>query len=151
MIGVHTPEFAFEHDAGNVRRAAQAMGVGYPVAIDNDYAIWHAFDNHYWPALYFVDAQGRIRHHQFGEGEYRSRKWSSSNCWPRPERRTGQDLVSVEPGRRSAADWATLRSPENYTGYQRTEKFASPGGIRPGKPHPTPPRPARPQSVGPGG
>ena len=70
MIGVHTPEFAFEHNLDNVRRAAKDMRVDYPIAIDNDYAIWRAFDNHYWPALYFVDAQGHIRHHHFGEGEY---------------------------------------------------------------------------------
>jgi len=70
VIGVHTPEFEFEQDVGNVRRAAKDMRVDHPIAIDNDYAIWTAFDNHYWPALYFVDAQGHIRHHQFGEGDY---------------------------------------------------------------------------------
>ena len=70
MIGVHTPEFGFEHDLGNVRRAVQDMRVDYPVAIDNDYAVWEAFANHYWPALYFADAEGLIRHHHFGEGEY---------------------------------------------------------------------------------
>ena len=70
VIGVHTPEFSFEHNADNVRQAAQDMRVTYPVATDNDYAIWRAFGNHYWPALYFADAQGRIRHHHFGEGEY---------------------------------------------------------------------------------
>ena len=70
VIGVHTPEFAFEHDLDNVRREANDFGVDYPIAVDNDYAIWHAFNNNYWPALYFVDAQGHIRHHQFGEGDY---------------------------------------------------------------------------------
>ena len=70
MIGVHTPEFAFEHNPDNVRRAVQEMKIDYPVALDSDYAVWRAFDNHYWPALYFADAQGRIRHHHFGEGEY---------------------------------------------------------------------------------
>ncbi len=70
VIGVHTPEFAFEKNVDNVRRAAKDMRVGYPIALDSDYAIWRAFDNEYWPALYFVDAQGHIRHHQFGEGEY---------------------------------------------------------------------------------
>src|SRR5262249_4720849 len=69
-IGVHTPEFPFEHDLDNVRRAVKAMRVDYPVAVDNDYAVWNAFDNHYWPALYIVDAQGHIRYHQFGEGQY---------------------------------------------------------------------------------
>ncbi len=70
VIGVHSPEFAFEKDVDNVRRAAKDMRVDYPIAIDSDYAIWRALNNEYWPALYFVDAQGRIRHHQFGEGEY---------------------------------------------------------------------------------
>ncbi len=70
VISVHTPEFAFEHDIDNVRRAAQNLRIEHPIAIDNDYAIWTAFDNHYWPALYLVDAQGRIRHHRFGEGQY---------------------------------------------------------------------------------
>ena len=70
VIGVHTPEFSFEHNVDNVRQAVQDMGITYPVAIDNDYAVWRAFGNHYWPALYFADAQGRIRHHHFGEGEY---------------------------------------------------------------------------------
>jgi thiol-disulfide isomerase/thioredoxin len=70
VIGVHTPEFGFEHELANVRRAVYDMRIDYPVAIDNDYAVWSAFDNHYWPALYFADAQGRIRHHRFGEGEY---------------------------------------------------------------------------------
>ena len=71
VIGVHTPEFAFEHNIDNVRRAVRQMGIEYPVAIDNDYSIWRAFNNQYWPALYFVDARGRIREHHFGEGEYR--------------------------------------------------------------------------------
>ena len=70
MLGVHTPEFAFEHHIDNVRRALQLMRIAYPVVIDNDYAIWRAFDNHYWPALYFVDSRGRVRQHHFGEGEY---------------------------------------------------------------------------------
>ena len=70
VIGIHTPEFAFEHDLPNVRREVHDLGVDFPVAVDNDYGVWNAFDNHYWPALYFADAQGRIRHHHFGEGEY---------------------------------------------------------------------------------
>ena len=76
MLGVHTPEFDFEHDLDNVRRAVKDLRVDYPVAVDNDYAIWSAFANHYWPALYFVDAQGRIRHHRFGRGNTSSRRWS---------------------------------------------------------------------------
>ena len=70
VLGVHTPEFSFEHEIENVRRAAKDMRVDYPIAVDNDYAVWDAFGNHYWPALYFVDARGRIRHHHFGEGAY---------------------------------------------------------------------------------
>ena len=69
MIGVHTPEFSFEHDVDNVREALASMRVGYPIALDNDYAVWDAFANRYWPALYFIDAEGRIRHHRFGEGD----------------------------------------------------------------------------------
>ena len=137
VIGVHTPEFGFEHDPDNVRRAVKDMGVGYPVAIDNDYAVWRAFGNYYWPALYFADAQGRIRHHHFGEGEYQQ---SEMVIWQLLAEAgsggTGHDLVSVDArGVEAAADWASLRSPENYTGYERTENFASPGGARPGERH----------------
>src|SRR5690348_14621367 len=138
VIGVHTPEFSFEHNLDNVRRAVQDMEVDYPVAIDNDYAVWSAFDNHYWPALYFADAEGRIRHHHFGEGEYQQSEMviqmllaEGGSADP------GHDLVSVEArGLEAAADWAVLRSPENYTGYGRTEGFASPGGVVPGKSYP---------------
>ena len=85
VIGVHTPEFAFEHDAGNVRRAVRERRIGYPVAIGNDYAVWTAFANHYWPALYLADAHGRIRHHHLAKASTSSLKWSSSSCWPRPD------------------------------------------------------------------
>jgi thiol-disulfide isomerase/thioredoxin len=137
VIGVHTPEFAFEHNADNVRRAAQDMSVGYPVAIDNDYAIWRAFNNHYWPALYFADAQGHIRHHHFGEGEYQQSEMIIQQLLAEAgSGGTGHELVSVDVrGVEAAADWATLKSPENYTGYERTENFASPGGAVPGKSH----------------
>src|SRR5262249_6100242 len=137
VIGVHTPEFEFEHDAGNVRRAVKDMRVSYPVAIDNDYAGWSAFDNHYWPALYFVDAQGHIRHHQFGEGEdERSEMIIQQLLSEAGSDESDQELVSVEAGGIEApADWANLRSPENYVGYERTENFASPGGLVPGTPH----------------
>ena len=73
MVGVHTPEFSFEHDINKVRRAVESMRITYPVVVDNDYAIWRVFDNHYWPALYLVDARGRVRHHHFGEGDTRHR------------------------------------------------------------------------------
>jgi hypothetical protein len=137
VIGVHTPEFAFEHDQDNVRRAVQDMRVDYPVAVDNDYAVWSAFDNHYWPALYFADAQGQIRHHHFGEGEYQQSEMIIQRLLAGAgSGGVGHDLVSVDAdGIEAAADWATLRSPENYTGYERTENFASPGGVRPGQTH----------------
>src|SRR3989442_6584185 len=130
VIGVHTPEFSFEHDIENVRRAAQDMRIAYPIAIDNDYAIWSAFNNHYWPALYLVDAQGRIRYHQFGEGAYEQSEMILQQLLA--EAGIGgiaHELVSVEAqGAEAAADWGDLRSPENYVGYERTENFASPGG-----------------------
>jgi thiol-disulfide isomerase/thioredoxin len=84
VIGVHSPEFAFEKNVDNVRRAAKDMKVNYPIAIDNNYSIWRALKNEYWPALYFVDARGRIRHHHFGEGEYEQSKGPFNNCSPRP-------------------------------------------------------------------
>jgi thiol-disulfide isomerase/thioredoxin len=137
MIGVHTPEFSFEHNIGNVRQAVQDMGITYPVATDNDYAIWRAFGNHYWPALYFADAHGRIRHHHFGEGEYAQSEMVIQQLLAETGSvGAGTDLVSVEArGLEVPAEWASLRSPENYTGYGRTENFASPGGAVPGKPH----------------
>jgi len=137
VIGVHTPEFSFEHDIDNVRRSVRDMRVDYPVAIDNDYAVWSAFANHYWPALYFADAQGRIRHHRFGEGDYQQSEMIIQQLLAEAgSGETNHDLVSVEArGAEAPADWGTLRSPENYTGYARTENFASPGGVVPGKPH----------------
>ena len=132
VIGVHTPEFPFEHDADNVRRAVQDMGISYPVAIDSDYGVWTAFDNNYWPALYFADAQGRIRHHHFGEGEYEQSEMVIQQLLAEAGAVTGHDLVAVDARAvEVAADWASLRSPENYTGYGRTQNFASPGGAVP--------------------
>jgi thiol-disulfide isomerase/thioredoxin len=136
VIGVHTPEFPFEHDIENVRRAVKDMGIGYPVAIDNDYAVWSAFSNHYWPALYFADAQGRIRHHYFGEGEYQQSEMVIQQLLADAGTEPGHDLVQPDaPGLEAPADWASLRSPENYTGWERTEYFASPGGLVPGRRH----------------
>jgi thiol-disulfide isomerase/thioredoxin len=131
VIGVHTPEFAFEKDVDNIRPALKAMRIAYPVAIDSDYAVWRAFHNEYWPALYFADAQGRIRHHQFGEGEYeRSERIVQQLLAEAGADGVGHDLVAVNAqGAEAAADWSSLRSPENYVGYERTENFASPGGI----------------------
>jgi thiol-disulfide isomerase/thioredoxin len=130
VIGVHTPEFEFEKNVDNVRRAAKDMRVDYPIAIDSDYAIWRAFENQYWPALYFVDAKGHIRHHQFGEGEYEQ---SERIIQQLPAEAgiggSGRELVAVDArGVEAAADWGSLKSPENYVGYQRTGNFASPGG-----------------------
>ncbi len=137
VIGVHTPEFSFEHNAGNVRRAVQEMRISYPVATDNSYGVWRAFGNHYWPALYFADAQGHIRHHHFGEGEYGQSEMVIQQLLAEAgSTGAGTDMVSADPsGLEVPADWASLRSPENYTGYQRTENFASPGGPVPGTPH----------------
>lgn len=130
VIGVHTPEFAFEKNVDNVRRAAKNMRVIYPVAVDNDYAIWRAFKNQYWPALYCIDARGRIRHHQFGEGDYeQSERVIQQLLAEAGVGGGGHELVSVDARDvEAAADWNTLKSPENYVGYDRTENFASPGG-----------------------
>jgi thiol-disulfide isomerase/thioredoxin len=137
VIGVHTPEFDFEHDLDNVRRAVTDLGVDYPVVVDNDYAIWSAFDNHYWPALYFVDAQGQIRHHRFGEGdEQQSEMVLQQLLTDAGSSGIGQDLVSVDArGAEVAADWDSLWSPENYLGYERSEHFASPDGAVLDTPH----------------
>lgn len=130
VIGVHAPEFAFEKNLDNVRWATKELRVNYPVAIDSDHAIWRAFKNQYWPALYFADARGRIRHHHFGEGEYqRSERVIQQLLSESGSRGIGQELVSVDGrGLEAAADWSSLKSPENYLGYQRSENFASPGG-----------------------
>jgi thiol-disulfide isomerase/thioredoxin len=130
VIGVHTPEFDFERDLDNVRRAVRAMGIDYPVVIDSDYGIWNAFENRYWPSFYFVDAQGQIRHHRFGEGEYEQSEMVLQRLLTEAgSGGTEQQLVSVDAtGVEAAADWASLWSPENYLGYQRTENFASSDG-----------------------
>ena len=135
-IGAHTPEFSFEQDVDNVRRAVQEMRLEYPIAIDSDYAIWQAFDNAYWPALYFVDAEGHIRHHHFGEGAYEESEMVIQRLLTEAgQSGVGHDLVSVNPsGIEAAADWGSLKSPENYVGYERTENFASPGGVVPNEP-----------------
>jgi thiol-disulfide isomerase/thioredoxin len=129
VVGVHTPEFPFERDVENVRRAAKEMRVEYPVALDSDYAIWRAFANRYWPAVYLADAEGRIRHHQFGEGGYAE----CEMVIQRLLREAGldgivQDLVSVDgDGFEAQADWANLESPETYLGYEQGWNLASPG------------------------
>jgi len=130
VIGVHAPEFAFEKDLNNVRRAVKDVRIDYPIAVDNDHVIWRAFDNQYWPALYFIDAQGRVRHHHFGEGAYEQSEMIIQELLAEAGK-SGIDRqpVSVDArGLEAAADWGSLRSGENYVGYERTQKFASPGG-----------------------
>jgi thiol-disulfide isomerase/thioredoxin len=137
LLGVHTPEFDVEHDLDNVRQAVEELGVDYPVVVDNDYAIWTAFDNHYWPALYFVDAEGKIRHHRFGEGGYEQSEMILQQLLvDAGAADVGDDLVSVEAdGPEVAADWDNLWSPENYLGSERSENFASPNGAVLGRRH----------------
>jgi thiol-disulfide isomerase/thioredoxin len=131
VVGVHTPEFPFERDVDNVREAVQEMAVGYPVALDSDYAVWRAFDNSYWPAAYVADAQGRIRHHRFGEGGYEQLERVIQGLLG-----LDGDLVSVSPeGFEVQADWANLGSPETYLGYEQAQNFASPAGASPGESH----------------
>jgi thiol-disulfide isomerase/thioredoxin len=122
VIGVHTPEFSFEHDIDRVRQATTQRGIDYPVAVDNDYKIWTAFDNHYWPALYFIDRDGIIRDHHFGEGRYEQSERLIQRLLG-----VERELVSVQGrGVEAEADWAHLRTPETYVGYARSEHFASP-------------------------
>ena len=130
VVGVHTPEFPFERDADNVREAATEMRVEYPIALDPDYAVWTAFSNRYWPAAYFADAEGRIRHHQFGEGEYEM----CERVIQQLLREAGRDDAPgdfVSPpndGVEDQADWTNVESPETYLGIQQGHNFASPGG-----------------------
>jgi hypothetical protein len=126
VIGVHTPEFSFEHDVEGVRHAVTERGIDYPVVLDNDYGIWSAFANHYWPALYFIDTDGTIRDQHFGEGRYEQSEREI-------QRLLGleRELVHVEGhGLEVAADWVHLLTPETYLGYTRTERFASPQGVK---------------------
>jgi thiol-disulfide isomerase/thioredoxin len=136
VIGVHTPEFEFEKTIDNARRALTEMRIDYPIAVDNDYAVWRAFGNHYWPALYFIDTQGRIRHHQFGEGEYeRSERVIQQLLSESRAGRVAQEMAEVDArGFEAAADWDSLKSPENYLGYERTENFASAASVVINKP-----------------
>jgi thiol-disulfide isomerase/thioredoxin len=130
-IGVHAPEFSFEHDIDNVRRQARAMRVTYPIAIDNDFAIWRAFSNRYWPALYLIDADGQIKHHQFGEGGYAESERAIQRLLAEAgARNVGAGLTPIgASGAEVAADWDNLRSLETYVGYAQTANFASPRGV----------------------
>jgi hypothetical protein len=119
VVGAHAPEFAFERELGGVRRAMAAMDVAHPIVLDNDYAIWRAFDNHYWPALYVVDGEGRLRYSHFGEGAYAESELALQDLLGAGD----ADTVQVEPaGVEAAADWDTLRSPETYVGSARGER-----------------------------
>ena len=125
VIGVHTPEFSFEHHIDRVRQAVKVRAIDYPVALDNDYGIWRAFDNHYWPALYFIDADGIIRDRHFGEGRYGESERVIQRLLG-----VERSLVSAEGlGVEAEADWEHLRTPETYLGYGRGENFASPGPV----------------------
>jgi thiol-disulfide isomerase/thioredoxin len=137
VVGVHTPEFPFEGDADNVRRAAQTLDVDHPIALDPGYAVWSAFANHYWPAIYIADAEGLLRHHQFGEGGYEECERIVRRLLVEAGRRpAGDDLVSVVPtGLEAQADWEQLGSPETYFGSDQARGFASPGGMAPAAPH----------------
>jgi hypothetical protein len=136
-IGVHTPEFDFEHDVDNIVAQARALDVPYPIAIDSDYGVWRAFDNHYWPAVYIADAQGQIRYHHFGEGEYAMQEMVIQQLLHEAGvDDVDLDLVSVDPvGLEVAADYRTLRSPETYLGYRQATGFASPDDLRADQPH----------------
>ena len=131
VIGVHTPEFAFERNVDNVRRAVRTMRIEYPVVIDNDYAIWRAFRNQYWPALYFIDARGRLRQHHFGEGEYQPSETAIQRLLTEAGVAGVRDGTAVSvagEGIEADADWGNLKSPETYVGYDRIQNFASRGG-----------------------
>jgi thiol-disulfide isomerase/thioredoxin len=133
VIGVHTPEFGFEQQIDNVRRATHQMRIEYPVVIDNDYAIWRAFKNQYWPALYFIDPHGRVREHHFGEGEYERSEKTLQRLLAEAgvaQVRDGSTVSVVGRGVEAAADWGNLKSPETYVGYERMENFASPDAAR---------------------
>ena len=137
VIGVHAPEFAFEKNIDNVKQAVAKLKIDYPVAIDNDYAIWRAFNNEYWPADYFIDAKGQIRHHFFGEGDYaESEKVIQQLLAEAGRGSVPAGVVSVSAaGAEAASDEADVKSPETYIGFARSENFASPGGAIGDKPH----------------
>ncbi len=132
VIGVHAPEFAFEKDPDNVRRAVADLKITYPVALDNDYAIWQAFNNQYWPAHYFIDATGRIRAHHFGEGNYEESEQIIRTLLTeagKTELAAGGNGRAKAVGVQAPPDEAHDQSPETYVGYRRAENFASPGGF----------------------
>jgi thiol-disulfide isomerase/thioredoxin len=131
VIGIHTPEFPFEREVENVREAARAMRVEYAIALDGDYAVWSAFANRYWPAVYLADAEGRIRYHHFGEGEYDEGEWMIQHLLGEAGGEgIDNELVSVTAeGMEAQADWTSLGSPETYLGYQQGQNLDSPDGV----------------------
>ena len=136
VIGVHTPEFAFERNVANVRAAVSALKIGYPVAIDNDYKIWRAFDNEYWPAHYFIDAQGHIRHSHFGEGNYdESERVIQQLLAEAGNKDVPTGIADVSAAGAQAAPSRSDQSPETYIGYNRADNFVSPGGLAPDESH----------------
>jgi cytochrome c biogenesis protein CcdA/thiol-disulfide isomerase/thioredoxin len=132
VIGVHSPEFAFEKDPANVRKAVADFGIRYPVALDNNLAIWRAFDNRYWPAHYLADAQGRIRYHHFGEGRTDETEAAIRALLAEKGAKLGGTAKVTAAGASAAADFASIRSPETWLGTKRARSFASPGGLRAG-------------------
>ena len=136
VIGVHTPEFDFEENVDNVRSALGEMHIDYPVAIDNEHAIWNAFHNVFWPALYLIDAKGHIRYQQFGEGEYARTEREIQKLLAESGGHPSNNLAVVAPlGAEIPADLKNLRSPESYVGYEMAERFASKGGVVPNRQH----------------
>ena len=140
VIGVHAPEFAFERNVDNVKKAVHDLGVDYPVAIDNNYAIWRALNNQYWPAHYFVDGKGQIRYHHFGEGDYAESEKVIQELLTEAGHANASKVAIGIPGTsaqgvQAAADSADMQSPETYIGYERAENFTSPGGAAEDKVH----------------
>jgi hypothetical protein len=131
VIGVHAPEFAFERNVDNVKKAIAMLGIKYPVAIDNEYKIWRAFENEYWPAHYFIDAKGMIRHHHFGEGDYDESEGIIQKLLAEAgDSHVPTDIVAVNASGVEAASAGTdVGSPETYIGYNRIDHFVSPGGV----------------------
>jgi cytochrome c biogenesis protein CcdA/thiol-disulfide isomerase/thioredoxin len=130
VIGVHAPEFAFEKNVDNVRHAIADLKITYPVAIDNNYAIWRGFNNNFWPAHYFIDAKGQIRHHEFGEGNYDESERVIQQLLAEAGKTASKDLVTVNAtSAEAAADMSEIQSPETYVGYARAENFVSAGGV----------------------
>jgi cytochrome c biogenesis protein CcdA/thiol-disulfide isomerase/thioredoxin len=130
VIGVHAPEFAFEHDPANVAKAVKDLGIAYPVVMDNDWKLWRALKNNYWPAHYFIDAQGRVRYHHFGEGEYDMSERVIRQLLAEAGHAPAGSMSNAQgSGTEAAADLAEVGSPETYIGYYRSDRFASPGGL----------------------